>query len=96
MYNGYENVELHIPKKEYIPTEEDIYADGFNEEVFRALHDDPHGWVPWPWAPTEGEDEDEVDRRNAILQEQWKRAIGDYWAGNKYAREIPTTVLEKK
>ncbi|MBQ7651916.1 MAG: hypothetical protein IJS15_13210 [Victivallales bacterium] len=95
MYNGHVSCELHIPKKEYIPTEEEIYADGYDEKTFAEMILDDHCWVPYPLGPVEGEDEDEVDRRNAILQEQWKRATGDYWAGNKYARLNPA-LLQKK
>lgn len=88
MYNGYEDVEIHIPKKEYIPTEEDIYADGWNEEEFRRDFNNPHSMVLWPCSPYSNETEEECDKRNAICQERWKRALGDYWAGNKYARAI--------
>lgn len=79
--------EIHIPKNEYVPTEEDIYADGWNEEWFdKALADD-HMGVENPCIPLSGETEDERDRRNMIIQERYLRATGRYWAGNKYARE---------
>lgn len=86
MYNGYEDCELHIPKKEYIPTEEDIYADGYDEKTFAEMLLNDHCMVEVPIAPYGNMTEEEADRMNAIIQERWRRATGDYWAGNKYAR----------
>jgi len=88
MYNGYEDVEIYVPKKEYIPTEEDIYADGWNEEQFRRDSDNPYSMVLEPCAPRRNETEEECDKQNAILQERYKRALGFYWGNNKYARRI--------
>ena len=88
MHNGHKDAEIHIPKKEYIPTEEDIYADGWNEEEFRRNHDDPHSMVLVPRTPRRNETEDECDKQNAILQERYKRALGYYWGNNKYARRV--------
>ena len=78
--------EIHIPKNEYIPTEEDIYANGWNEEWFAKALADDHIGVERPCTPLPGETDEERDRRNMIIQERYFRTLGMYWADNKYAR----------
>ena len=88
MWNGYDDVEIHKPKNEYIPTEDDIYANGWNEEYFNRIIEDEHSYPLIPRAPLGSETEDERDKKNMIIQERWLRATGSYWANNKYARQF--------
>ena len=88
MGNPFVKSEIYKPAKEYIPTEEDIYADGWNEEDFNRDLYDPHSMVLWPCSPYLNETEEECNKRNAICQARWKRATGSYWGNNKYARAI--------